>query len=222
MRKRAVAVCVLSLAGYSLFANLSARAQSTIVEINSTASAVNSIVVADVATTTKPEITRLYPTEGPEGTLVTLAGANFGSVAGTVTLSGIAALVVNWSSSTIMVAVPSGATSGNVVVTVGGVASNGVHFTVEPLQLPSRAQVLTAIEKVNNYWIAHNKPGNADWDQATYFTGDLVAYDATGQADYLSFAKSWASQNNYSLIGGNTTTFADYQAAGRCTFAYTS
>lgn len=82
--------------------------------------------------------------------------------------------------------------------------------------LPSQAQVLATIKKVNNYWIAHNPtPGNSDWTQATYFTGDLAAYDATGQSNYLSFAQSWASEHRYSLDGGNTTNYANYQAAGQ-------
>ncbi len=101
--------------------------------------------------------------------------------------------------------------------------NNAYTYVSDPLQLPSQAQVLGAIETVNNYWIPNNNsivfpgetPGNSDWDQATYFSGDLAAYDATGQANYLSFAQSWASQNNYSLIGGNTTTWPDYQAAGQ-------
>jgi rhamnogalacturonyl hydrolase YesR len=109
--------------------------------------------------------------------------------------------------------VPAAATTGNVVVIVGGVASNGLTFAVA--SLPSLAQVLSAIETVNNYWIANNKPGNSDWTQATYFTGDLAAYDATGQSNYLSFAQSWASGHAYSLDSGNTTNNANYQAAGQ-------
>jgi unsaturated rhamnogalacturonyl hydrolase len=101
--------------------------------------------------------------------------------------------------------------------------NNAYTYVSAPLQLPSQAEVLGAIENVNNFWIPNNNyivlpgeiPGNSDWDQATYFTGDLAAYDATGQANYLSFAQSWASQNNYSLIGGNKTTDADHQAAGQ-------
>jgi unsaturated rhamnogalacturonyl hydrolase len=170
-----------------------------------------------------PYIASLSPTSGPIGTLVTIAGTNFGTVQGTVNLNGTPSPATNWSPSSITVAVPTGANSGNVVVTAGGLPSNGVTFTVLPLTLPSRAQVLAAIENVNNFWIPNNNtilipgetPGNSDWDQATYFSGDLAAYDATGQANYLSFAQSWASKNNYSLIGGNTTTNADAQAAGQ-------
>ena len=99
---------------------------------------------------------------------------------------------------------------------VGGQWVNNAYTYVSgPLQLPSQAQVLVAIENVNNYWISNNAPGNSDWTQATYFTGDLAAYDVTGQANYLSFAQSWATENSYSLTGGNTTTYPNYQAAGQ-------
>ncbi|MGA2218791.1 MAG: glycoside hydrolase family 88 protein, partial [Terracidiphilus sp.] len=107
-------------------------------------------------------------------------------------------------------------TTGNVVVTVGGAASNGSPFTVDPLQgIPALAQVQTAIEDVNGYWIANNAAGNTDWPEATYFTGDLAAYDATGVPSYLNFAESWASKGDYSLLGGNTTNYANSQAAGQ-------
>ena len=98
---------------------------------------------------------------------------------------------------------------------MGGASSNGVDFIAPLLAMPSQAQVLAAIEKVNDYWIANYPPGNGDWTQATYFNGDLAAYDATGQANYLSYAQSWANEHHYSLDGGNDTTYAKYQTAGQ-------
>jgi hypothetical protein len=79
-----------------------------------------------------PTITTLSPTSGPVGTSVTISGANFGSSQGssTVTFNGTSATPTSWGATSIVVPVPSGATSGNVVVTVNGVASNGVTFTV--------------------------------------------------------------------------------------------
>src|SRR6202023_1443158 len=79
-----------------------------------------------------PSITGLNPTSGPVGTSVTIAGTNFGSTQGAsaVTFNGTAATVGTWSATSITAAVPNGAATGNVVVTVGGVASNGVVFTV--------------------------------------------------------------------------------------------
>jgi hypothetical protein len=84
------------------------------------------------SSTTTPSITSLTPNSGPVGTSVTIAGTNFGATQGTstVTFSGTAATPTSWSASSIVVPVPAGATTGNVIVTVGGVASNGVVFTV--------------------------------------------------------------------------------------------
>src|SRR6185436_15563295 len=79
-----------------------------------------------------PTISTLNPISGPVGTAVTIAGANFGTTKGssTVTFNGTLATPTTWSDTSITVPVPSGATTGNVVVTVGGLASNGVSFTV--------------------------------------------------------------------------------------------
>jgi unsaturated rhamnogalacturonyl hydrolase len=99
--------------------------------------------------------------------------------------------------------------------TIGSATNDGLNFSAPPPAMPSQAQVLEALEKVNNYWMANERPGNSDWTQAEYFEGDLAAYEATGQANYLSAAQSWASEHHYSLDGGNDTTYANYQAAGQ-------
>ena len=80
-----------------------------------------------------PHINSLSPTSGHVGATVTISGTNFGSTRGssTVKFNGTSATSFSsWSATTIKVAVPTGATTGNVVVTVNGVASNGVNFTV--------------------------------------------------------------------------------------------
>jgi IPT/TIG domain-containing protein len=82
-----------------------------------------------------PSITSLSPTSGPVESSVTITGSGFGSSQGTSTVkfNGTSATVVSsWSSGQIITAVPAGATTGNVVVTVSGVASNGKPFTVLP------------------------------------------------------------------------------------------
>ena len=82
-------------------------------------------------------ISSLSPASGPVGVLVTITGTGFGSTQGssTVSFDGTAASPCGtcWSATSISVLVPTGATTGNVVVTVGGVASNGVGFTVTAL-----------------------------------------------------------------------------------------
>src|SRR5207244_3819599 len=83
-----------------------------------------------------PSITSLAPTSGAVGASVTITGTNFGATQGTstVTFNGTATTPTSWSATSIAAPVPTGATSGNVIVTVGGVASNGASFTV--LQAP--------------------------------------------------------------------------------------
>src|SRR5207237_1277538 len=78
---------------------------------------------------TAPTITSLNPTSGPVGTGVTITGTNFGTT-GTVTFNGTTASTTSWSATSIVASVPGGATTGNVMVTVGGIASNGANFTV--------------------------------------------------------------------------------------------
>ena len=82
-----------------------------------------------------PSITSLSPTSGAVGMAVTIAGSNFGATQGssTVTFGGAGAgTATNWSGGTITVDVPGGAATGSVAVTVNGVASNPVSFTVLP------------------------------------------------------------------------------------------
>src|SRR6185503_155307 len=79
------------------------------------------------------------PTSGPAGTSVTITGANFGASQGTstVTFNGAAAQPTSWSAASITAPVPSGATTGNVVVTVGGLPSNGQTFTITSTGTPT-------------------------------------------------------------------------------------
>jgi hypothetical protein len=81
-----------------------------------------------------PAVTLLAPTSGAVGTVVTIGGANFGATqrTSTVTLNGVTVEPTGWAATNVRVEVPAGATTGNVVVTVGGVASPGVPFTVLP------------------------------------------------------------------------------------------
>ena len=96
-----------------------------------------------------PSITNLSPSSGAVGTSVTITGSNFGSSQGssTVTFNGTAATPTSWSATSIVATVPSGATTGNVVVTVGGIAGNGVSFTVEP-DITSLSSTTGGVEQI--------------------------------------------------------------------------
>jgi len=74
-----------------------------------------------------PATLTLAPASGFIGTSVTVSGSNFGATQGTstVTFNGVSAgPATNWSDTQIVVVVPGGATTGPVVITVNGVASN--------------------------------------------------------------------------------------------------
>jgi hypothetical protein len=80
-----------------------------------------------------PNITAIGPASGTVGSLVTLSGTTFGQTQGFggVAFNGVGATVQSWSDSSITVLVPSGATSGNVIVTDHQLlASNAVNFNV--------------------------------------------------------------------------------------------
>lgn len=79
---------------------------------------------------TEPVITGMSPTQGNVGNMVTITGQNLGTT-GTVTFNGVAATIWSWTAAQITVPVPKGATSGNVVVTIGSTAIPGTgSFTV--------------------------------------------------------------------------------------------
>lgn len=81
-----------------------------------------------------PAITSLSPTSGRVGSQVTIAGISFGSTQGSsaVMFGGVVAPVGSWTLNNITVTVPGGAATGNVVVSVGGLNSNSMPFTVTP------------------------------------------------------------------------------------------
>lgn len=86
-----------------------------------------------------PQVSSLMPPSGPIGVSVTIKGANFGAQPGksSVTFDGKVVPVTKWLATSISTKVPLGATNGDFVVTVSGVASNAVTFTVWTAETPS-------------------------------------------------------------------------------------
>jgi len=78
-----------------------------------------------------PGVTGLSPNTGNVGTLVTITGTNFGSPQGTSTVKfngTVAGAATQWTATQIKISVPTGAKSGNVIVTVGGESNSGMNF----------------------------------------------------------------------------------------------
>lgn len=79
-----------------------------------------------------PTVTSAVPSSAQVGASVTITGMNFGATQGisTVKFNGTTATSSYWSNTAITAAVPTGATTGNIVVTVANQASNGLSFAV--------------------------------------------------------------------------------------------
>ena len=79
-----------------------------------------------------PAISGLSLSQGPPQMGFVITGANFGVIQGTssATVGGFPLIVQSWSSTSILVEIPVGATGTGVVVTVGGAPSFPAVFTV--------------------------------------------------------------------------------------------
>jgi hypothetical protein len=81
-----------------------------------------------------PVLSSLSQTVGAVGMSITITGSNFGTTQGTVKFNGTTATTItSWATDTIVLPVPSGATTGPVVVHTSGVDTNGINFTVSTL-----------------------------------------------------------------------------------------
>jgi YD repeat-containing protein len=91
-----------------------------------------------ITITPAPVITSLSPTQGANGTSVTITGTTFGATQGTstITFNGLSATVTSWSDTQIVAKVPV-TWSGPVRVNVDGSASNTPTFTVPAPQITS-------------------------------------------------------------------------------------
>jgi hypothetical protein len=120
---------------------------------------------------------------------VTISGTGFGATQGgsTVKFNGTAATPTSWSATSIVAPVPTGAASGNVVVTVAGAASNGVSFTVSAGQTPTILLGDSNIEATVDY----NVLGQAQaWPYTASATGTVTtlsfyADSSTGNGPYI-------------------------------------
>lgn len=109
--------------------------------------------------TVPPVISTLTPASGVAGTVITLSGTNFGASRGssTVSLNGASAIPNTWSSTAISVPVPSGASTGDVVVTVNSVPSNPLTFVSNPtngivtsFRYDAKGQLISTTDPLNH------------------------------------------------------------------------
>lgn len=75
--------------------------------------------------------------------------------------------------------------------------------------------VLATIEKVNDYWQAHNSPyKRAFWDNAAYYTGNIEAYKLLGKAEWYQYSDRWCRHNEWKGAKSNDKANWKYQWYG--------
>jgi len=145
-----------------------------------------------------PGISGLSPNSGVAGTSVTITGANFGAVQGSVTFNGTAAAISSWSDKTIVTHLPAGATTGNVVVTTGsGAQSAGARFTVFN---PGSGVMITSLSAIAG------APGSALTISgvnfgATQGTSSTVTFNGTAAT-----VTSWSAGSIVATVPNGATT----------------
>jgi hypothetical protein len=95
----------------------------------------NSFLINGGASWSPPQIVSLSLPEGPPGMGFVISGTGFGDVQGTVKIGAIAATIVSWSDVSVVVRVPTGASTGQVVVTPNVIlfpSLGGLSFQVDP------------------------------------------------------------------------------------------
>ena len=91
----------------------------------------------------------------------------------------------------------------------------GLASEIKAQNTSSSENVLQLIEKVNDYWQAHNTPYcRAFWDNAAYYTGNMEAYKMTGKAAYLDYSSKWCYHNDWKGARSNDKRNWKYKTYG--------
>jgi RHS repeat-associated protein len=176
-------------------------------------------------------VSTVSPTAGPIGSTVTISGAGFGATQSNSVASfyGAAANVVTWNDTQIVATVPSGASTGNVTVTVAGNTAQGPLFTL--------TSALTLTDSLGNTTTYNSQAIGGVW-QVTASTGSGCSsctqrgtisstYDANGNAltktDELGHTTTYTYDSNGNVLtvskpdgNGNTpTTSYTYTSFGQ-------
>ena len=83
------------------------------------------------------------------------------------------------------------------------------------LRAENSREVLSLVEKVNNYWQAKNTPYvRAFWDHAAYYTGNMEAYRLLGRAEWYQYSDRWCRHNEWKGARSNDKRQWKYQWYG--------
>jgi RHS repeat-associated protein len=159
-----------------------------------------------------PAIASVVQASGFVGTTVIVDGTYFGTSQGssTVSFNGVTATPTNWTDTQISVPVPVGATSGPVVVTVNGTASNGFTFNVDATPTitsisPTSASAGTVVT------ITGTDLGDAQDSIQVNFNGVFVAPSGASETSLVVTVPASAPPSTFDL----TVNVNGYSGAGQ-------
>jgi hypothetical protein len=136
-------------------------------------------VLADLSLT--PVLESLSKTSALEGETVELVGGGFGKTqppGGHVTVNGVEAIVTAWSDTSISITVPTGATSGDVLVRLrpeAAYASQPIHLNVSPA--PVVGVVKNIMLSIGDGTMMYGLFVHAGWTSDTALTTDVISVD---------------------------------------------
>ncbi|WP_412468379.1 glycoside hydrolase family 88 protein [Pedobacter sp. KLB.chiD] len=85
-----------------------------------------------------------------------------------------------------------------------------INGTVSAQNQPSKEEVLEMINRANTYWQQNNKAEvRAFWDHAAYHTGNMEAYNVTGNEAYRKYSENWAEHNKW--MGAKSTDKSNWK-----------
>lgn len=177
-----------------------------IVTVSGTASNAQSFDVI----TAPPAITAVSPLSGGIGQLVTLTGTYFGQTQGSsaVNFNGIVAAPQSWGDSSVTVSVPVGLSPGtaSIAVTVAGLASNAVTFTVtQPLFISPNEMTLLLGEERELQVLDENGAvvNNLSWNVQENSVG--IVEEPVNPGDPIVLRAIGVGTSAFSVASGNRT-----------------
>ncbi len=114
-----------------------------------------------LASPSAPAFFNLTPQQGGVGTMVTIEGQGFSPTpsGNTVRFNGVQALLLSATSTTLVVVVPVGATTGPITVTVGGTTlTSSTNFTVIPLAPQDTPPTVTILSPASGATLLQGQP----------------------------------------------------------------
>ena len=79
-----------------------------------------------------------------------------------------------------------------------------------PVKNPAEKEVVALIDKVNGYWQQRTPATEwSFWNIAAYHTGNMAAYEVTGNEKYRQYSEAWAAHNQWQ--GATSTDKASWR-----------